>query len=172
MRGWMLPAALAVALAALPATAQTRAEPGSSRPAESGTSGAAPRAERIIGSNLAGVAFTEPPFPLADDGTYAAFMNEVASSLGRKPCEGMESFGWEFPADTLNDQQRTMDRIFQTTMQGFAVKGFTVKEVKTVSLPDPEMVAYTAEKDRRSLLLVWAPLSDSALLLICGPRPK
>ncbi|WP_448205188.1 hypothetical protein [Azospirillum sp. sgz302134] len=132
----------------------------------------APAPQRTAaGSPLAQVPFTEQPFPLRDgDGSYKEFLNKVAADVGRR-CGKQENYGWEF---RKGDQEK-MDRIFQGTMDNFSQAGWAVGAAKSRSIPDPETAAYVADKDKRRLLLIWVPMSDAALLLMCeteAPAPK
>ncbi|MCW2245223.1 hypothetical protein M2352_000814 [Azospirillum fermentarium] len=122
------------------------------------------------GSPLAKVAFPVQPFSLADDGTYAGFMADVAKSI-KRTCGRVEAYGWEFPGATTAAEQLQVTAVVQSTMGNFEKVGYRLEEAADATLPDREMVAYTAVKDRTTLLLVWTPLTDSAMLLLCDASP-
>lgn len=195
MRGWMrlmnrLPvnpsAALvsALLLAAGPLTVdgalaqnagKPAASPSAQQPAPQGQ-GAAPQAapqaapKTMAGSPLAQVPFEDQPFPLQDDGTYKEFLNRIASDVGRR-CGKLETYGWEF---RKGDQDK-MDHIFQSTMDNFSRAGWVVGQAQSKSVPDPETTVYMAGKENRKLLMLWVPMADAAMLMLCeteaaGPK--
>lgn len=123
------------------------------------------------GSPLAKVAFPEPPFPLSDDSTYSAFMADAAKEIGRS-CGKVESYGWEFKGADADTLQARVNAVFTGTMMNFRKVGYTIDEAKDIKMPDPEMVAFTAAKEKLTLLLVWAPLPDSTMLLLCDASGK
>ncbi|MCW2235518.1 hypothetical protein [Azospirillum canadense] len=180
MRGWMRwmnPTAMV--LSALVLASGTLAAGGASaqnsgKPAAPTAPQAAPQAgqatppaasgtpKTMAGSPLTQVPFDEQPFPLMDDGTYKNFLAKVATDVGRR-CGKQESYGWEF---RKGDQQK-MDHIFQSTMDNFGKTGWSVGQAKSKSVADPETAVYTADKDKRRILLVWVPMADAAMLLLC-----
>lgn len=123
------------------------------------------------GSPLAKVSFPVPPFPLADDGTYAGFMADVAKSM-KRTCGTLEAYGWELTGADAAARQEQAATIVTSTLANVKKVGYRLDEAKGASLPDPEMVAFTAEKERLTLLLVWAPLPDSVMLLLCEATPS
>lgn len=125
-----------------------------------------PAARTAPGSPLAKVVFPVAPFPLADDGTYAAFMADVAKSLNRT-CGRLESYGWEFPGQEGGAPSERVATVIKATMGNFEKVGYRLDKAQTVTLPDPDMSVYTAVKEPATLLLLWAPLPDSAMLLLC-----
>ncbi len=124
----------------------------------------------MAGSPLAQVPFEDQPFPLQDDGTYKEFLNKIAADVGRR-CGKLETYGWEF---RKGDQDR-MDHIFQTTMDNFSRAGWVVGQAQSKSVPDPETTVYMAGKENRKLLMLWVPMADAAMLMLCeteaaGPK--
>lgn len=169
MRGWIRPVILSAAMIAAapfgsamaagpaPTTDTAPQVPGTAAP----TSSLAPKGS-VKGSPLAQVAFPVQPFPLQDDGTYKEFLGNVANDVGRS-CGGVESYGWEFP----KSDQRAMDRIYNDTMDSFDKAGWKASRTKAKSIQDPETAAYLAKKGTRSLLVVWVPMRDSAMMMLC-----
>ncbi|HEY0836449.1 MAG TPA: hypothetical protein VGE72_21250 [Azospirillum sp.] len=175
MRVWIA-AVLLTALAATPALAQGTkpaqpAPPPQQKPAQQKPAEQKPAAPvTMAGSPIAGVAFAEKPFPLRDDGTYAAFMAPVASELGRT-CGRLESYGWEFTGLDEAAAQARADRIFQTTMGAFKAGGYAITEV-TTKVAEQGLAAYTADTDKKKILLFWAPVTDAVMLLLCETGAK
>jgi len=129
-----------------------------------------PRPKTMAVSPMAQVPFAEQPFPLRDDGSYKEFLSKVAADVGRR-CVKQENYGWEF---RKGDQEK-MDRIFQSTVGAFEQSGWLMGPVKSRSIQDPETIAYLADKDKRRLLMVWVPMPDAAMMIMCeteGPAAK
>jgi len=154
MRGWIYTALVAVPLAlaaAPPALAQQ----------------AGKQQVRIAkGSPLAKVFFSEPALVLDDDGTYAGAMQRVGKELARD-CGAVESYGWDFKGMPPEQQQQRANTVYEGTMQAFQRAGFTVAEKKVRALPDPETLVYTADGKEKRLVMMWSPVQDATLLLIC-----
>lgn len=184
MRGWMRwmnPTAMvlsALVLAAGPlaagdAFAQNAGKPAAPQTPQQGTSpqgtppqGTAPASpapgKTMSGSPLTQVPFADQPYPLLDDGTYKEFLGKVAADVGRR-CVKQENYGWEF---RKGDQEK-MDHIFQSTMDNFSKSGWKAEQATAKSVADPEAAIYLADKDKRRVLMVWVPMSDAAMLLLC-----
>lgn len=170
MRGWMRwmnPTAMVLSalvlasgtLTAGGASAQNSGKPAAPQAAPPAPSGAP---KTMAGSPLTQVPFDEQPFPLMDDGTYKTFLAKVATDVGRR-CGKQESYGWEF---RKGDQQK-MDHIYQSTMDNFGKAGWSVGQAKSKSVADPETAVYVADKDKRRILMIWVPMADAAMLLLC-----
>jgi hypothetical protein len=154
MRGWMFTALVAVplALAAVP-------------PAQAQQAGK--QQVRIAkGSPLAKVFFSEPALVLDDDGTYAGAMQRVGKELSRD-CGAVESYAWDFKGAPREQQQQRASTVFDGTMESFKRAGFTLAEKKVRAIPDPETMIYTADGKEKRLVLMWSPVQDATLLLIC-----
>jgi len=180
MRVWIA-SVLLTALAASPAFAQgtkpaqpaptPQQKPAQQAPAEQKPAEQKPAEQKpggpatVEGSPLAGVRFTERPFPLKDDGTYAEYMGPVAAGIGRT-CGRLESYGWEFAGLDAAGAQARADRIFQSTMGAFKAVGYTITEV-TSKVAEPGLAVYTADADKKQLMLFWAPVQDAIMLLLC-----
>lgn len=169
MRCWTRPLLLTAVLAA---AISVSAGPVAAQDAPKTTPNTAPNTapKTMAVSPMAQVPFAEQPFPLRDDGTFKSYLEKIAADVGRT-CGKQESYGWEF---RKGDQDK-MDRIFQTTMGSFEKTGWLVGETKAKSVQDPLTTVYLADKDRRRLLLVWVPMQDAAMLIMCetkGPVPK
>lgn len=169
MRGWMLPALLTLAIAA-PAQAQS----------QQGTPPAGKQQVRMAkGSPAAKVFFSEPALLLNDDGTYSGAMQRVGQEVQRE-CGAVEAYGWDFKGEPKERQQQRADAVFQGTTQAFKNAGYTLSEKKVRAIPDPESVVYTAENKEKRLILLWSPVQDATLLLVCdagaappaAPAPK
>lgn len=119
------------------------------------------------GSPMAKVRFSEPAYPLTDDGTYRGYMDRILDEYGRR-CVRQEQFGWELAKD---DQERVND-IFQGTMANFGRAGYLVGEIHPKAVTDPETIVFLGDQDMRRLLLVWAPLESSVLFMMCETGVK
>ncbi len=153
MPGWIRPLILTAALLAV-------AAPAGGALAQTAPAPAAPKT--INGSPMAQVPFAEHPFPLSDDGTYREFLSKVAADVRRR-CGRLESFGWEFP----KGDQAKLDRIFESTMDSFKAAGWAAKAVEARSVQNPDMLVFLADKEKRQLLMVWLPMPDAAMLIMC-----
>ena len=154
MRGWMYTALVAVplALAAVP-------------PAQAQQAGK--RQVRVAkGSPLAKVFFAEPALVLDDDGTYAGAMQRVGKELSRE-CGAVESYAWDFAGTAREQAQQRASGIFDRTMEAFKRAGYTLEEKRTRAIPDPETMIYTADGKEKRLVLMWSPVQDATLLLVC-----
>lgn len=150
MRALMLALLVSAALAG-PALAQGTAKP-APKPSEA----------KAARSTLAGVAFPDQPYPLQGTEMYGDFIAKAAKDNGRR-CQGLEVYGWEFEK---GDQAR-LSAIVDTTMNAFEKGGYKLTQVKAPSLESPNSVAITGDKAKKKLLMVWAPVSDAVMLLIC-----
>lgn len=154
MRGWIYTALLAVPLA-LAATPPALAQQ------------AGKQQVRIAkGSPLARVFFSEPALVLDDDGTYAGAMQRVGKELSRD-CGAVESYGWDYNGIARDQQQQRATAVYEGTMRALKQAGYTLTEQKVRALPDPETLVYTADGKEKRLLLMWSPVQDATLLLIC-----
>ncbi|HYG84659.1 MAG TPA: hypothetical protein VD978_00205 [Azospirillum sp.] len=154
MRGWILPALLVAALAS-PALAQ-----------QQGQQGQPQRARIAKGSPIAKIFFAEPPLILEDDGTYAGAIQRVGKEVSRE-CGAVESYGWDFKGKDREQQQQQAYAVYDSTMQALEKAGYKLAEKKVRSIPDPETLVFTAERQENRLLLMWSPVQDATLLLIC-----
>ncbi|PWC36215.1 hypothetical protein [Azospirillum sp. TSO35-2] len=171
----LIPAVLAAALVAAPALAEDHGKsapkaaasdkPGAKAAAKPGAPSG--KATMMIGSPLAKVKFSEPAYPLTDDGTYRGFMGKILDEYDRR-CVRQEQFGWEIAKD---DQER-LDYVFQGTMENFGRAGYLLGEVHPKAVTDPETIAFLADLDKRRLLLVWTPLESSVLFMMCETAAK
>lgn len=141
--------------AAQPQTAPAQNAPGTATP-----NPAVPKTMAV--SPLSKIPFEVHPFPLADNGSYLDFMNRITAESGRR-CIKQEQYGWEF---THNDQL-AVDKVFQGTMDAAAKGGYQLTKLKPQTITDSETAAYYAVKDKLRLLMVWVPLQDSVLLMMC-----
>ena len=160
MRAWTYSTALAALLAvavAAPATAQQ--PPAAAPPGKQ-------QVRLAKGSPLAKVFFAEPALVLDDDGTYSGAMGRIGQELGWT-CGATESFGWEFREKTQEERQKHASAIFDATMQAFTKSGYKLVERKVRAVPDPESPVFTAERKDNKLVMLWSPLKDATILLVC-----
>lgn len=158
MRGWIFPALLVAALA-LPAQAQQE---------QKWTQGNPPKTQVRVarGSPVAKIYFAQPALVLDDDGTYAETIRKVGKEVSRE-CGAVESYGWDFRGKDRELAQQQATAIFQSTMQELEKAGYKLTEKKVRSIPDPETLAFTADRPENRLVLLWSPVQDATLLLIC-----
>lgn len=163
MRGWMYTALVAAPLALT--LALTGAPPAQAQQAQSQQAGK--QQVRVAkGSPLAKVFFSEPALVLDDDGTYAGAMQRVGKELSRD-CGAVESYGWDFQGIAHEQQQQRVTRIVDGTMAAFKTAGYTLNEQRVRAIPDTETMVYTADGKEKRLVLMWSPVQDATLLLIC-----
>lgn len=124
-------------------------------------------AKVMLGSPMTKVRFSEPAYPLTDDGTYRSFMDKILEEYGRR-CVRQEQFGWEVAKD---DQER-LDYIFQGTMTNYGRMGYLLGEIHPKSVTDPETIAFLGDRDKERYLLVWTPLESSVLFMMCDTANK
>lgn len=157
---------LAIPTIANPALAQDAAKDAARPAAKPHAQKAAPAKpampRTMPGSPMAQIPFADQPFPLQDDGTFRGILDKIAADANRR-CTRQEQFGWEI---AKGDQER-LDRIFGGTMAAFEQNGYLLGQFTAKSAPNPDIVTYLADKDKRRLLLVWAPMTDSAMLMMC-----
>lgn len=168
----LLAAAVAVWAVATPAHAEDHAKPAPKTSAPKAEAQAKPgakhgKAKLMLGSPMTKVRFSEPAFPLTDDGTYRSFMDRILDEYGRR-CVRQEQFGWEIAKD---DQER-LDYIFQGTMANYGRLGFLLGEIHPKSVTDPETLAFLADRNKERYLLVWTPLESSVLFMMCDTAAK
>jgi hypothetical protein len=166
----LLAAAVAVWSVAIPAHAEDHAKPAPKTSAQAkpgAKDGKDGKAKLMIGSPMTKVRFSEPAFPLTDDGTYRAFMDRILDEYGRR-CVRQEQFGWEIAKD---DQER-LDYIFQETMANYGRLGYLLGEIHPKSVTDPETIAFLADRNKERYLLVWTPLESSVLFMMCDTADK
>ncbi len=157
-----------------PALAEDAAKPGAKPAAPAAKSApvakTAPTPPRTMpGSPMAQIPFADQPFPLQDDGTYRGILDKIAAEVNRR-CTRQEQYGWEI---AKGDQER-LDRIFGSTMAAFEQTGYLVGQFTAKTSPNPDFVTYLADKEKRRLLLIWVPMVDSAMLMMCdtdAPQP-
>ncbi len=152
------------AIIANPVLAQDSAKPGAkpaTPPKAAPTAKPAPP-RTMPGSPMAQIPFADQPFPLQDDGTFRGILDKIAADANRR-CTRQEQYGWEI---AKSDQER-LDRIFSGTMGAFEQNGYLVGQFTAKSAPSPDVVSYLADKDKRRLLLIWVPMTDSAMLMMC-----
>ena len=155
MRGWIFSALLAVAVAS-PALAQQQ---GQQQPGR--------QMVRVAkGSPLAKIFFNEPALLLDDDGTYAGALQRVAHEVSRE-CGAVESYGWDFKGKDREQQQQRANAVYESTMDALKKAGYTLAEKRVRAIPDPETLVYTADGKENRLLVMWSPVQDATLLLIC-----
>lgn len=164
MRGWIFSALLTLAVAS-PALAQQQ-------------QGQQPPGRQMVriakGSPLAKIFFSEPALLLDDDGTYAGAMQKVGREVSRE-CGAVESFGWDFKGKDRQEQQQRATAVYEGTMAALKKAGYTLAEKRVRAVPDPETLVYTADGKEKGLLLMWSPVQDATILLICDagkPAPK
>jgi hypothetical protein len=116
----------------------------------------------MAGSPLAQIPFAIPAFPLTDDGTYRAYLSKIAADSGRQ-CGKQEQFGWEF----AKDDQASLDRLFSSTQAALDKNGYKLTTSTSPAIADKETVAQFADKDKRHVLMVWVPLQEAAMLILC-----
>lgn len=149
------PAQAAQGQAAQPQTAPAQNAPGTAAP-----NPAVPKTMAV--SPLSKIPFEVHPFPLADNGSYLDFMNRITAESGHR-CVKQEQYGWEF----AHNDQLAVDKVFQGTMDAAAKGGYQLTKLKPQTVTDSETAAYYAVKDKLRLLMVWVPLQDSVLLMMC-----
>lgn len=125
------------------------------------------KAKVMLGSPMTKVRFSEPAYPLTDDGTYLSFMDKILEEYGRR-CVRQEQFGWEVAKD---DQER-LDYIFQGTMANYGRMGYLLGEIHPKSVTDPETIVFLGDRDKERYLLVWTPLESSVLFMMCDTTDK
>ncbi|MGA1860905.1 hypothetical protein VH569_33400 [Azospirillum sp. 11R-A] len=164
-------AAVAVWCVAVPAASPAHAEehpkqaPKAAAPAKPGAKQS--KAKVMLGSPMTKVRFSEPAYPLTDDGTYRSFMDKVLDEYGRR-CVRQEQFGWEVAKD---DQER-LDFIFQGTMANYGRMGYLLGEIHPKSVADSETIVFLGDRDKERYLLVWTPLESSVLFMLCDTTDK
>jgi hypothetical protein len=169
--GGLFAAAVAVWCVAVPAASPANAEehpkpaPKAAAPAKPGAKQS--KAKVILGSPMTKVRFSEPAYPLTDDGTYRSFMDKILDEYGRR-CVRQEQFGWEVAKD---DQER-LDYIFQGTMTNYGRMGYLLGEIHPKSVTDPETIVFLGDREKERYLLVWTPLESSVLFMMCDTTDK
>jgi len=164
-------AAVALWCVAVPFASPAHAEehpkqaPKAAAPAKPGTKQS--KAKVMLGSPMTKVRFSEPAYPLTDDGTYRSFMDKVLDEYGRR-CVRQEQFGWEVAKD---DQER-LDYIFQGTMANYGRMGYLLGEIHPKSVADSETIVFLGDRDKERYLLVWTPLESSVLFMLCDTTDK
>lgn len=160
---------VAVASVALPAHAEEHAKPApkAAAPAPAKPGAKSAKAKLMVGSPMTKVRFSEPAFPLTDDGTYRGYMDRILDEYGRR-CVRQEQFGWEIAKD---DQER-LDYIFQGTMTNYGRIGYLLGEIHPKAVTDPETIAFLADREKKRFLLVWTPLETSVLFMMCETVDK
>lgn len=121
-----------------------------------------PSETKAARSPLAGVAFPIQPYPLEATEMYGEFIGKAAKDNGRR-CQGLEVYGWEFKK---GDQSR-LSEIVDTTMNAVEKGGYKLTQVKAPSLESPNSVPIVGDKAKKRLMMVWAPVADAVMLLIC-----
>ncbi len=154
MRGWILSALLATALAS-PALAQ-----------QQGQSESPHRVRMAKGSPIAKILFAAPPLILEDDGTYADVIRRIGKEVSHE-CGAVESYGWDFKGQDHEQQQKQAEAVYNSTTQALEKAGYTLEEKKAASVVDPETLVFTAGRKENAMLLLWSPLQDATILLIC-----
>ncbi|KAA0574154.1 hypothetical protein FZ983_28270 [Azospirillum sp. B21] len=163
-----LPAALTAGLiAATPVRAEEHAKPAPKAAAPAKPTGKQGKAKVMAGSPMTKVRFSEPAYPLTDDGTYRSYMDKILDEFGRR-CVRQEQFGWEVAKD---DQER-LDFIFQGTMANYGRIGYLLGEIHPKAVTDPETIAFLADREKSRYLLVWTPLESSVLFMMCETADK
>lgn len=158
--------ALSIAVPLAPG-ALAQSSPTQTSPAQNAPGSTAPTT--MAGSPLAKIPFAVQPFPLRDDGTYLDYMNRIVGESGHH-CVKQEQYGWEF----AHNDQTAVDKVFQDTMTAAKQGGYHMTKLTAKTITDPETAAYYAVKDKLRLLMVWVPLRDSVLMLMCqaeGSKP-
>ncbi|MBK1842025.1 hypothetical protein JHL17_31970 [Azospirillum sp. YIM B02556] len=163
----LLAAAVAVCSVAGPTHAEEHAKPAPKATAQAKPGSKQGKAKVMLGSPMTKVRFSEPAFPLTDDGTYRAFMDKVLDEYGRR-CVRQEQFGWEVAKD---DQER-LDYIFQGTMANYGRMDYLLGEIHPKSVTDPETIVFLADREKERYLLAWTPLESSVLFMMCDTAPK
>ncbi|PWC80972.1 hypothetical protein TSH100_28355 [Azospirillum sp. TSH100] len=124
-------------------------------------------AKVMLGSPMTKVRFSEPAYPLTDDGTYRTYMDKILEEYGRR-CVRQEQFGWEVAKD---DQER-LDHIFQGTMANYGRMDYLLGEIHPKAVTDPETIVFLGDREKERYLLVWAPLEASVLFMLCDTADK
>lgn len=164
----LLPAALTAGLiAASPVHAEEPAKSAPKPAAPAKPTGKQGKAKVMAGSPMTKVRFSEPAYPLTDDGTYRSYMDKILDEYGRR-CVRQEQFGWEVAKD---DQER-LDFIFQGTMTNYGRIGYLLGEIHPKAVTDPETIAFLADREKSRYLLVWTPLESSVLFMMCETADK
>lgn len=125
------------------------------------------KAKVMLGSPMTKVRFSEPAYPLTDDGTYRGYMDKILDEYGRR-CVRQEQFGWEVAKD---DQER-LDYIFQGTMTNYGRMGYLLGEIHPKTVTDPETIVFLGDREKERYLLVWTPLESSVLFMLCDTADK
>ncbi|MBY6266093.1 hypothetical protein EI613_29895 [Azospirillum sp. 412522] len=164
-------ATVAVWSVVIPATNPAHAEehpkpaPKAAAPAKPGAKQG--KAKVMLGSPMTKVRFSEPAYPLTDDGTYRSFMDKILDEYDRR-CVRQEQFGWEVAKD---DQER-LDYIFQGTMANYGRMGYLLGEIHPKVVTDAETIVFLGDRDKERYLLVWTPLESSVLFMMCDTATK
>ena len=164
MRRWILSAFLTLAVAS-PALAQQKPQPGQATGRPSVLAKSSP---------LAKITFSEPPYVLDDDGTFAGTMERIGKEVSR-PCGAVENYAWEFRETDAGKQQQHAMAVYEATMKALEQAGYKVAEKRVRAIPDPETLVFTADRKDTMITLLWSPVKDAAILLICdssaGAKP-
>ncbi|AWU95024.1 hypothetical protein [Azospirillum ramasamyi] len=163
-----LPAVLGAGLiSATPVRAEEPAKPAPKPAAPAKPAGKQEKAKVMTGSPMTKARFSEPAYPLTDDGTYRSYMDRILEEFGRR-CVRQEQFGWEVAKD---DQER-LDFIFQGTMTNYGRIGYLLGEIHPKAVTDPETIVFLADREKSRYLLVWTPLESSVLFMMCETADK
>lgn len=148
----MLLGALVAAIGAVPALAQ----------APQTQTQQAPTSLTAGNSPMAGIAFNDQPFPVADDGTFSTFMRSIAQEVGRS-CNGFENYGWGV---NPKDQGRA-NLILNGTMQRLKQAGYAIQQQKPPSIKSEDQVVFSADGKSKNLLVLWSVAPDAVMLQLC-----
>ncbi|MFD1624748.1 hypothetical protein ACFSBS_08855 [Azospirillum griseum] len=155
-------AAMVMLMTAQQVQAETKAAAQGQAQAGQAPSGKSDKPRVMAGSPLTQIPFAIPAFPLTDDGTYRAYLNKIAADDNRQ-CGKQEQFGWEFEKGS----QATLDSLFSAAQSALAKNGYKITASTSAAIADKETVAQFADKSKRNILLVWVPMQDAALLMLC-----
>lgn len=166
-----LAAVLAViALAVTAGVSGSASAAGGSKPAQTGAGKPqeeAPRLDKPVAkSMITGTPFPKPPFPLADDGTYAAYTGAIAAENGSR-CRSLEAVGW----DLKEGDQAGLQSIVDATMDAIQNGGFKATQFKPKSTEGSPAVSIAIDNGKKKGFVVWGPIGKGVVLLICETVP-
>ncbi len=131
------------------------------QPALAQTTAATPKLEQAKSSKLANVPFDDPPLRLP----MAQVFSESLLSAGiatNRPCEEMESYGWQFGPD---DQNRA-DRVFSQFFDRLRQAGYAMTPLYPPNASE-EITMVAADGPNRKINLLWSGGDNGLLLLLC-----
>lgn len=127
------------------------------------TKSTVPDTGNVEGSGLAHTRFPIKPSRLSDDGTFRGYLDTVSRDAGRKCGKRQENFVWEF----RKGDQAAVDEIYQGTMSNVEQVGWKLKPVTLKSVNSQVTTAFIGDREKERLLIVWIPMEDATMMLVC-----